>query len=85
MRIMTQVRYKALLISCNIQPLHRHSQPFAPVLRMSRTHPKMKLFNRPSISFIDYISYRQLIDHRLIVDIPNTYTYWCIVRRKESA
>ncbi len=30
----------------------------------------MKLLNRPSIAFIDYVSYRQLIDHRLIVDIP---------------
>ncbi len=30
----------------------------------------MKLLNRPSIAFIDYISYRQLIDRRLIVDIP---------------
>ncbi len=38
---------------------------------MSRTHPTMKLLNRPSIAFIDYISYRQLIDHWLIVDIPN--------------
>uniref|UniRef100_A0A672M582 ubiquitinyl hydrolase 1 n=1 Tax=Sinocyclocheilus grahami TaxID=75366 RepID=A0A672M582_SINGR len=27
--------------------------------------------NRPSITLIDCISYRQLIDHRLIVDIPN--------------
>ncbi len=27
-------------------------------------------FNRPSIAFIDYLSYRQLIDRRLIVDIP---------------
>ncbi len=37
----------------------------------NRTHPKMKLLNRPSIAFIDYISYRQLIDRRLIVDIPS--------------
>ncbi len=36
--------------------------------------PKMKQLNRPSIdymqAFIDYISYRQLIDCRLILDIP---------------
>ncbi len=31
----------------------------------------MKLLIRPSTAFIDYISYRQLIDRRLIVDIPN--------------
>ncbi len=66
--------YISKLFSCKIQPLHRHSQPFARVLRMSRTHPKMKLLNRPSIAFIDYISYRQLIDRRLIVDIPNANT-----------
>ncbi len=41
----------------------------------SRTHPKMKPLNQPSIAFIDYISYRQLIDRRLIVDIPYVYVY----------
>uniref|UniRef100_A0A673LW10 2-oxoglutarate dehydrogenase complex component E1 n=1 Tax=Sinocyclocheilus rhinocerous TaxID=307959 RepID=A0A673LW10_9TELE len=44
----------------------RHSQPLARVLRMSRTQPKIKLLNRPSIALIDCISYRQLINHRLI-------------------
>ncbi len=33
----------------------------------------MKLLNRPSIAFIDYVSYRQLIDRRLIVDIPSLH------------
>ncbi len=65
--------YISKLFSCKIQPLHRHSQPFTRVLRMSRKHPKMKLLNRPSIAFIDYISYQQLIDRRLIIDIPNVY------------
>ncbi len=65
--------YISKLFSCKIQPLHRHSQPFARVLRTSRTHPKMKLLNRPSLAFIDYVSYRQLIDRRLIVDIPSVY------------
>ncbi len=45
------------------------------VLRTSRTHPKMKLLNRPSIAFIDYVSYRQLIDRRLIVDIPTLCSF----------
>ncbi len=35
----------------------------------------MKPLNQPSIAFIDYISYRQLIDRRLIVDIPYVYVY----------
>ena len=50
---------------------HRHSQPLARVLRMSRTQPNIKAVNRPSTALIDCISYRQLIDHRLIVDIPS--------------
>ncbi len=40
----------------------------------------MKLLNRPSIAFIDYISYRQLIDRRLIVDIPNSDTVEDLIR-----
>uniref|UniRef100_A0A8C1K5V2 Ubiquitin carboxyl-terminal hydrolase 47 n=1 Tax=Cyprinus carpio TaxID=7962 RepID=A0A8C1K5V2_CYPCA len=41
---------------------------------MSRTQPNIKAVNRPSTALIDCISYRQLIDHRLIVDIP-TYAF----------
>ena len=47
----------------------------ARVLRMSRTQPNIKAVNRPSTALIDCISYRQLIDHRLIVDIPSLGVY----------